>query len=129
MWSGKNMWSVSLGLDFTYLLLLWFRDNDIALIIQYVFHDDDGSTVLEEDGIPKKKTKLSPTGNRGVLKYSKIKLPAVNFGYYLANRCDQFLKDCLRYRMPQELTHRIRTFNHVPFFSLLCILQANLGRF
>jgi hypothetical protein len=84
--------------------LLFCRENDIALVIGYVFHDEDYTPFMNqcpsiEDEPPRKKAKpFLPQASvkRGVLEYSRIKLPASMFGFYLAQDCEQFLTDCTR---------------------------------
>ena len=75
------------------------RDSDIALVISYTFHDhsfgEDNSDECEEPA--KKKLKLTAPAKRGVLEFSRIKLPAAQFGFYLEQDCKQFVADCLRY--------------------------------
>jgi hypothetical protein len=79
-------------------------DGDIALVIAYVFHDKKDDDLFSNKPTIKK-TKLQPflPVKRGVLEYSKIKLPAAAFGQYLAYDCKQYLADCLRYIMTKQL--------------------------
>ena len=92
---------------------LCYSEDAVALIIAYHFHDNTTSQVFAEPALKRVKSQLFSPAKRNVLDYSKIKLPAAAFGYYLANDCKTYLLDCLRYK---------RVFNAAPPPPLFCVL-------
>lgn len=87
-----------------FLSFLCFSPQDIALVIQYWFHDadtdeedpDDPNNEKGQGEKATKKRKITDARQINVIHYSKIKLPALQFGFYLEKDCGGFLKDCLR---------------------------------
>lgn len=89
-----------------FLSFLFFSPQDIALVIQYWFHDADTYEEDPEDPHNEKdqgeknqsikKRKITDARQINVIHYSKLKLPARQFGFYIEKDCEGFLKDCLR---------------------------------
>jgi len=75
------------------------RDSDVALVIKYQFHDQENfpEDPCEENTAKKRKIPSAASRNVGVLDYSRIKLSAAMFGYYLEAECLKFSVDCHRY--------------------------------
>lgn len=74
------------------------RDSDVAFVIKYQFHDQENfDDPCEENTAKKRKIPSAASRNVGVLDYSRIKLSAAMFGYYLEAECLKFSVDCHRY--------------------------------
>ena len=74
--------------------LFIYSANDVAMVVKYVFTEDD---VQVEHSI--KKRKLSDSKLKSLIDYSQIKLPAQMFLHYLENYGSQFVNECIRYNI------------------------------
>ena len=77
-----------------FYLPCFFSESDIALVLKYTFHD--GNPGDDDDETTVKKRKTGDIKRNNVLDYSKLKLPAVMFGFYLNHDCQGFIDDCAR---------------------------------
>jgi hypothetical protein len=100
-------------------LCLCSSSNDVALIIKYIFDDED----LDLES-PIKKRKISDSKLKSVLEYSQIKLPAKMFLKYLETFSSQFLQECIRYCgfLPFLYSLTITSCTKSPFFALITFL-------
>jgi hypothetical protein len=65
----------------------------VALIIKYKFHDE---TSCDNTDKSKKRRIITDVKRSNVVDYSYLKLPALMFGQYLDQECQEFIDDCIR---------------------------------
>ena len=73
---------------YNYLMFNFFSENDVALVIKYVYSDN-----TEPSGISKKR-KLESI--KSAMDYSQLKLPALMFVKYIETYLSHFIDDCHR---------------------------------
>ena len=101
------------------MILFFFCERDIALIIKYEFHDETRSVQElnsqefknknhendenqdDQTAQPSQPKKLKLLGGmdrkrQNIIDYSSIKLPALGFAEYLIHDSSDFIDDCLR---------------------------------
>jgi len=69
-----------------------YSENDVALVIKYKFHDETSCDITDKS----KNRGITDAKRTNVVDYSSLKLPALMFGQYLDQDCQEFIDDCIR---------------------------------